>query len=168
MFTPEFLEVQAQLEEKLKAVLMGKLQDGELERQAQTVADEFFKTRAARGLQLVLDNSGVEIVGCTLLFDIGRVRGGQWKTKFYPRDIHAVMDTVPGAVPLGYVNGYQLYIAPQKGNLAHTLVARFGMGSKFQSWAPAYAGMPDTSSIHFLALERAKVLGYLHLLQVRH
>jgi hypothetical protein len=167
MITVPFQKVQQELETKLKAALLGHQQDGVLEQAAQQVADKFFKVLKRKGAPVVLDNSGIEITGCVLAFDIGRVMVGSWTTKFYPHDIHAVVDTVPGAIAMGYVNGYQLYLAPQKG-LPHTLVARFGMGPAYQTWSPAHAGVPGAANVHFVTLERAKALGYLHLLQVRH
>lgn len=142
----------------------GKKQNAALEAESQRVVDDIFQKRAARGKLVVLEASGLQISGCKLNFNIGAIGVKSWITKFYPHDLHAVAATVPGAVPLGYVNGYQLYI--HVGFQPHPcLVARYGMSHAFVTWSPRVQGIPPGDSVLFVALERAKQLGYLHLLQ---
>ncbi len=143
---------------------LNKIQGAALETDSQKGVDEIFLKHKARGKHTVLDNSGIEITGCDLAFDIGVVGVRNWTTAFWPTDRFGVSTLEPGSVPLGYVNGYQIYLLPQKG-LPAMLVARYSIGTGYATWCPAIAGMPEKDTVFFVALERARVLGYLPLLQ---
>lgn len=136
-------------------------QDGALERKAQKTVDEIFKKHKARRKPVTLEGAGIEIVGCVLAFGIGTIGIGRWLTSFYPVDRYDVLKTDPIAIPLGYVNGAQLYIRPQSA----TLTIRYGMGYEFNAWSPKLQGTPPTNTIFYVALERARLLGYLSMLQ---
>ncbi len=164
MKNKSFDELQKELQATLK-VFMDKTQNGGLEAKAQKAVDEVFKRRKARRKIVVNDAAGIEVVGAVLAFDIGRIGLKHYKTAFWPKDKwHVCLGKNNSCVPLGYVNNYQLYIQPQEG-LPPTLMARFGPGSAYSSWNPNIAGMPPTDSVFFVALERAKALGWLKFLR---
>lgn len=146
------------------ANLKGKTQDLALEVLAQKLVDNYFKSNAARGRITEIAGSGIAITGMKVGFDIGKIKVHHWKTMFWPVDRFDVTQTVPGAIALGYVNNKQLYIAPQ-GALGPTLVIRHGMHAQYTTWNPSLIKMtPPRDSEAFVALERAKALGYLDLL----
>ena len=164
MHSPSFDDFQKELQKVLQ-IFQGKKQDKVLESQAQRTIDELFKKRKARNKPVVNDEAGIQITGLKLAFDIGRIGIGHYRTAFWPSDRWLVcVGDGNSCVALGYVNGYQLYIQPQEG-LPAKLMARHGYGNNYESWCPKLVGMPPTNSVFFVALERAKALGLLKLLQ---
>jgi hypothetical protein len=162
MKTKTFQDLQAELGELLKPFI-GKKQDGKVEKDAQDTVDRYFRKCRARAIHTVLGDAGLSITGIKLGFDIGSIGLKQVVTDYWPNDQYAVIQTVKGAVPLGYVNGYQLYIEKKEGEYP-ILVARYGMGNCITSWCPKLQGVPTANSVFFIALERAKQLGYLDYL----
>lgn len=171
----DFREAQKQLGEYLHSKLHGETQNGALEKRAQRLADMWW----SRAPSVIMGTSGIRVTGCVLGFDIGKVQVARWKTAFTV-DKHNVMTFNPLAVALGYSNGFQLYLTfldpkPKSfgfsdGQLRTTitgkgwiLVARSELLTR--QWKASDELVPPPSSPLFIALERAKALGYLNLLK---
>lgn len=161
MKTRDLASLQLELNEVLKQ-FVGIKQDGKLEVAAQEAVDRYFRKCYARGIHTVLGDAGIQVTGITLGFDIGTISIKNIHTEYWPNDQYNVLQTIKNAVPLGYVNGYQLYIEKRQGY--PELMARYGMGNCFTAWCPKVQGVPTANSVIFVALERAKQLGYLDYL----
>jgi len=158
VMTIDFLEAQKQLTAHLNKKLLGEKQGLSLERRAQRLAKQWWD-RPHRPTVLV-GTCGIKVVGCTLAFDIGTIKVKHWVTRF-TEDKHSIHHLAPNAVALGYTNGFQLFISEV--NTVPTLVARAGAQVLF--WKSADEIIPPTNSPLFVALERAKTLGYLDYLK---
>jgi hypothetical protein len=157
----EFIVAQAQLEEYLGKHLRNEMQNGALERRAQKLVDRWW---AKQTLPVMMGTSGIRVTGCRLGFDIGTIKVKNWRTTFLT-DSHKVMVFNKDVVALGYVNGFQLYMTLM--NNKQTLVAR----SQFivRRWSADEVLVPPMESPLYMALARAKALGYLsHLQGVEH
>lgn len=152
----EFQVAQKQLGEYLHKKLHGEIQNGFLEARAQRLANMWW----TRSPPVVMGTSGIRVVGCELAFDVGAVKVARWKTQFV-EDRHRVMVTAPDAVPLGYANGFQLYLVHI--DATWSLVARSQLITN--QWRASEGFTPPSSSPLFIALERAKALGYLSYLK---
>lgn len=160
-----FLHAQQALE-KLLNVLVREKQDARTEAIAKRIAADFFSRQRARKQPVLIDTCGIEITGCELAIQEGRIGVKRWLTAFWPGDVNLVLRFEPGAIALGYVNGHQLYVMPPKSETEPAkLVARADMGPKFGTWCPSTQGMPQEDSVFFICLERARTLGYLPLFQ---
>lgn len=155
-------ELQVELGILLKPYV-GVKQNGKLEADAQDTVDRYFRKCHARGQHTVLGDAGLSVTGVRLAFDIGSIGLKQIVTDYWPNDQYGVQQTIKDAVALGYVNGYQLYIEKREASYPD-LVARYGMGKCAISWSPKLQGVPTANSVFFIALERAKQLGYLDYL----
>lgn len=147
-------QVKAELNEVLKPYL-GQPQNGTLEVEAQKAVNRYFTALQRKNEFVLIEAAGLRIIGVELNFDIGSIGLKRIKTDWWPTDAHAVHRTVPNAIALGYANGYQLYLE------GANIVARYGMGACCTKWCPSIQGIPAYSTVFFLALERAKQLGYL-------
>lgn len=154
-------ELQTDLQEVLKPYL-GQQQSGTMERDAQDTVDRYFRKCHARAIHTVLGDAGLRVIGVRLGFDIGAIGIKNILTSYWPNDQYAVLHTIKNAIALGYCNNYQLYI--EKRDSYPILVARYGMAACFTEWCPKTQGVPPASSMFFVALERAKQLGYLDYL----
>ena len=152
----DFQEAQKQLRAFLHAKLHGETQDGKLEARAQRLADMWW----TRTPPVIMGTSGIRVVGCVLGFDIGKVQVAKWKTAF-TLDKHNVAIFNPRHVALGYSNGFQLYMAVR--DTEWVLVARSELLTK--QWKASDNLIPPTNSPLYMALERAKALGYINQLK---
>jgi hypothetical protein len=162
MLPEELLKAQHDIE-KILQPLMNKPFDEKCKHEAQYLVDCYFRKRMSKENPIIVESAGIQLSGCELAFTENSIALGKWITSFYPWDVYSVMSTESGPIPLGYWDGAQLYILSIKGKPG-TIMARFSM-TKFIPWTPSVQGMPAENSIHFVALERAKVLGFLHKLQ---
>jgi hypothetical protein len=156
--TQDFLEAQVALTEFLNRKLLGEKQDGKLEFRAKRLVKSWWEN--PNRPTVVVGTCGLKIVGCELEFGIGTIKVKKWMTRFI-EDKHSVHVLSPNAVALGYANGFQLFITAV--NKAPNLVARNGTNIMF--WKAADELIPPTNSPLFVALERAKTLGYLDYLK---
>lgn len=154
----EFPVAQFRLSQYLNKKLLGEKHDASLEKRAQRLVDNWFKH--PNNPAVVIDRSGVYVVGCVLGFELGSIKISRWLTNFV-RDAHQVHRLHKDAVALGYVNGYQLFIAGIKG--VHNLVAR--KDQEVLYWKASDDLIPPATSPLFVALERAKTLGYIDILK---
>lgn len=154
----DFIEAQQQLNAFLVQKISGEIQNGALERRATRLVKAWWASPGRP--QVLLGRSGLKVVGCELAFDIGAIKVGKWLTRF-TEDKHNVHRLAPEAIALGYVNGYQLFIS--KVNGIPNLVARAGAHIMF--WKVEDNLVPPQTSPLFMALERAKTLGYLSYLR---
>lgn len=147
-------QVKAELSEVLKPYI-GQVQGLAVEVDAQKAVNRYFTALHRKNELVLIESCGLRITGVELHFDVGFIGLKRIKTDWWPNDAHAVQRTVVNAVALGYANGYQLYIE------GLNIVARYGMGECCTKWCPSIQGVPPYSTVFFLALERAKQLGYL-------
>lgn len=161
-----FEQAQQDLNLLLKPIV-GRPKTKEVEQEAQLIVDAYFRKLVKQRNRVTIEPSGLEITGARLAFHIGSICIGEWKTSFYPEDRFSVAETEVNPIALGYVNGCQLYILPGEDEPGR-LVARAGMGEAYEYFIPSTMGLPLTNSIFFVALERARVLGYLYTLQTSH
>ncbi len=160
-----FVHAQKELERLLDVLLKAK-QSASTEASAQGIANDFFKRQRARRKPVLIDTCGLEVTGCELSIQKGRIGVKRWLTSFWPADANQVLLLEPGAIALGYVNGRQLYVLPPKSETEPAkLVARTDIGPNFGTWCPNTQGMPQEDSVFFVCLERARTLGYLPLFQ---
>lgn len=153
----EFLAAKRQLEAYLDKHLRGEKQNGALERRAQRLADKWWINQK---LVVIMGTSGIRVTGCRLGFDIGTVKVKSWRTAF-THDDNNVRIFSPSAIALGYCNGFQLYLIVLSNQ--PTLIARSREITR--RWSTAEQFVPPPESPLFVALERAKALGYLPHLQ---
>jgi len=153
----DFQEAQQRLNAFLTKKLAGEKQNGALERRAQRLVDKWWQSQK---LPVIMGTSNLQVVGCTLGFDIGEIKVTRWHTKFV-NDTNNVSQRNPSAVALGNCNGFQLFLVP---NLEYpTLVALSPLMT--HKWSVEQKFIPPKESPLFMALERAKHLGYLSMLR---
>ena len=148
----------AEMKEELESALNSLLNTAHtsvLEANAQKLVNDLFKRYKARDKHVVL--SGVEIIGCTLAFEPGKILCKKLYTAFYPADPFDVKKTNPTAIPLGYVNGEQLYFLPE----STKLISRYGWGPNYRVWTVLLNGVPTESPNLYVAYRRAVELGHL-------
>ena len=155
MQSTDFQEAQLKFTKYLERRILGEPVDDFLVKRAQKLADSWWS-----GKNVWLGTSGVQVTGCVLVFGLGTVNVEKWLTKFII-DKHDIHQMVPSAIALGYVNGWQLYIADYVGR-PH-LVAR--KDHEVQRWSAQEINIPPKGTPLFMALERAKALGYLSTLK---
>jgi hypothetical protein len=158
----DFLTAQAELGRFLSSRLLGQVQGALLEKRAQRLADQWWEVLANQRREVIMGTSGIRIIGCTVAFDIGIVKIRNWKTEFMYDTFH-IEKLVPVSIALGYFNGFQLYISRKNPTPGAVLVARseaHTMRWSILDGASPYAGTPL-----FMALGRAKSLGYFDLLK---
>jgi hypothetical protein len=139
----------------LERRIKGEFLNDSLVKRAQKLADNWW-----RGRSVWLGTSGVRVTGCILAFGLGTVGVERWLTRFIV-DTHEIHKLVPSAVALGYIQGWQLYMADYE-ERPH-LIAR--QGHEVQRWSAQEINIPPQGSPLFVALERAKALGYLSTLK---
>jgi len=154
MQSTDFQQAQLTFTKFLERRLLGEPVNDLLVTRAQKLADNWWK-----GKNVWLGTSGLRIKGCVLAFGLGTVNVEKWLTEFI-LDKHDVHQLVPSAIALGYLQGWQLYLADYEG-FPH-LVAR--QGHQVQRWS-AREMIPAQGNPLFMALERAKALGYLPILK---
>lgn len=153
----DFQEAQQKLTYHLNKKLLGERHDERMETRANRLVDLWFKN--ANRPKILLGSAGIEVTGCTLVFAPGSVRIKSWATRFII-DRHNVHVLSPRAVALGYVNDYQLFLTTTD---EPKLIAR--RGHEVLSWTSGDGLIPPQTSPLFIALERAKTLGYLYLMR---
>lgn len=158
MTTIDFQEAQQQLSDILNKKLMGEAQGASLERRAQKLIDNWWARRTRP--QVLVGNSGLQIVGCTLGFGLGTIKVKTWATRFVT-DLHDVHRLSPSAIALGYSGGFQLFIAEVQNE--PRLVARKGMQTI--DWRASNTLIPPANTPLRTALDRASSLGYLDYLK---
>lgn len=151
----DFQQAQQDFTKFLERKIKGELIDDSLIKRAQKLADSWWK-----GKNVWLGTSGARITGCVLSFGLGTVSAEKWLTQFII-DKNGIHQLVPSAVALGYVQGWQLYLADYEGR-PH-LIAR--QNHEVQRWSAQEINIPPQNSPLFVALERAKALGYLYILR---
>lgn len=155
MRTIDFQQAQQSFTKFLESRIMGEVLDDVLVKRTQKLTDKWWSDRT-----VLMGTSGIQITGCVLTFGLGTVNVEKWTTRFWI-DRHDIHKLVPSAVALGYVNGWQLYISDYEGR-PH-LVAR--TATQVQRWSSQEINIPHQGTPLFLALERAKALGYLPTLK---
>lgn len=158
----DFPTAQAELGRFLSSRLLGQVQGAMLERRAQHLTDQWWQVLANQRREIIMGTSGIRIVGCTVGFDIGVVKIKKWKTEFM-YDTHNIEKFVPSSIALGYFNGFQLYISLKNPTPQPVLVAR--SENHTMRWSILDGELPELGTALFMALERAKSLGYLDLLK---
>lgn len=103
----DFKDAQIQLGRYLHSKLTGEKMTEFLCKRAQKLANKWF---ADLKHPVLIPQSEIRIIGCTLAFNLGAVQVSKWHTKFN-RDQFEIHKTVPSAIALGYANKVQLYIA---------------------------------------------------------
>lgn len=151
----DFQKAQVEFTKFLEGKIWGEVLNDSLVKRAQKLTDAWWK-----GKNVWLGTSGIRVVGCVLSFGLGTVSVERWLTQFII-DKSGIHQMVPSAVALGYVQGWQLYLADYEGR-PH-LIAR--QGHEVQRWSAQETNIPFQSSPLFVALERAKALGYLSTLK---
>lgn len=151
----DFQEAQASFTKYLERRLLGEPLDDLLVKRTQKMADKWWSSK-----NVWLGTSGVRVTGCVLSFGLGTIGVERWLTQFI-MDKHSIHQLVPSAVALGYVNSWQLYIADYEG--CPHLIAR--QNQQVQRWSAKAVNIPPQGSPLFIALERAKALGYLPTLK---
>lgn len=154
----DFRDAQLELSTYLARKLVGETMNEALTKRAQKLADKWFRERKT---PVVIQGADLIVTGCTLAFTLGAIKVSQWQTQFM-RDQFMLCRTVPKHIALGYVNGCQLYIAEVDG-VPH-LCAR-DTPTNVDRWSVRHVLTPPTNSELFVALERAKALGYLDYLK---
>lgn len=154
----EFSSAQNRLSMFLTHKLKGEYMNEKLCLRAQRLTDKWFE---ALKHPVMIPESDLQIVGCILNFGLGRIEVEKWRTKF-ARDHFGLEYLVPDAIALGYVNGYQLYIADV--DQVPNLCAR-NTAANVERWNHTLKLTPPANSVLFVALERAKALGYLNHLK---
>ncbi len=154
----EFTEAEPQLNAFLNKKLMGEKMGPALCKRAQKLVDKWFTEQRKI---IIMGSSGIRITGCVLAFEIGVIKVDHWLTRFIddPFEIHRVS---PGAIALGVLHGNQLYIADYEG-VPH-LCAR-DTPRTVRRWSATETMTPPMGTPLFMALERAKALGYLNHLK---
>lgn len=155
MQSTDFQEAQQSFTKYLERRILGEPMNESLVKRVQKLADKWWKDK-----NVWLGTSGVRVTGCVLAFGLGTVNVEKWLTQFII-DKNSVHRLVPSAVALGYVKGWQLYIADYEGR-PH-LIAR--SENEVQRWSAQAINIPPQNSPLFVALERAKALGYLPTLK---
>lgn len=156
----DFDEAQRKLNAYLSKKLMGATMNQALTKRAQKLVDKWWSELLA---PVVVGTSGLQVTGCILGFQIGKIMVAQWRTKFV-RDQFDLAHTVPSHIALGYASDHQLYIADVDG-FPH-LCAR-DTAVNVVRWSTKIDLIPPPTSVLFVALERAKALGYLEYLKGR-
>lgn len=151
----DFQQAQQDFTKFMDRRIKGEPMDDFLVKRAQKLADSWWK-----GKNVWLGTSGVRVVGCVLSFGLGTVNVEKWLTQFI-LDKNGIHQLVPSAIALGYVQGWQLYLADYEGR-PH-LIAR--QNHEVQRWSAQEINIPPQNSPLFVALERAKALGYLSTLK---
>lgn len=150
----DFEVCQIELSKFLQKKLLGEPMNESLCKRAQRLVDKWFKDLKK---PVIINRADLHITGCTLAFTLGSIKVSRWHTQFI-RDQFNLRKTVPSAIALGYVNNNQLYIADVED--VPTLCAR-DTPFNVERWSVSYGLTPSANSELFVALERAKALGYL-------
>ncbi len=151
----DFQNAQAELSNFLLGKLQGDILNESTLKRAQRLANKWWQSHKP-----VVIGETLQIIGCQLGFGFDTIRAEKWLTRFVI-DRFEVSKLVRGSIALGYVNGFQLYLADVGG--VWTLCAR--SDHQVLRWSAKELMTPPTSSPLFVALERTKALGYLNLLR---
>jgi hypothetical protein len=154
----DFTEAEPRLNAFLSKKLTGERMNEYLCKRAQKLVDKWFREQPQI---IVLGTSGIRIVGCVLGFEIGSIKVERWLTSFV-HDTYEIMKVVPNAIALGSEREVQSYIAEFEG-FPHLCVRTSPFDVK--RWSVRDVVIPAQGTALFMALERARALGYINHLK---